>query len=195
MILKFSNKLKISLSFIEIAITVGVTAGCLHYSNTNACEVYMNSKPIEYTNSKKELYHEEDNTDNRNISKMSSTVTTMSIPSKGTITSPFGERWGAMHKGIDIGAPMGSPICAAVDGRVSCAEWENGYGNVIKIDHGGQMQTIYAHCSSISARVGEFVNQGEKIGEVGSTGRSTGPHVHFEIRINGEPQNPLKYLK
>ncbi len=122
-------------------------------------------------------------------------VSFMSVPSEGTITSPFGERWGAMHQGIDIGASMGAPIYAAMDGKISCTEWEEGYGNVIKIDHGKGIQTVYAHCSSISSKLGEYVKRGEKIGQVGSTGRSTGPHVHFEVRVNGKAENPLNYLK
>ncbi|AKA71289.1 peptidoglycan DD-metalloendopeptidase family protein [Clostridium scatologenes] len=122
-------------------------------------------------------------------------VSFMGVPSQGTITSPFGSRWGTVHQGIDIGASMGAPICAAMDGKVFCTEWEDGYGNVIKIDHGNGMQTIYAHCSKICSNIGEYVKRGEKIGEVGSTGRSTGPHVHFEVRVNGKPENPLNYLQ
>ncbi|EFG87979.1 M23 family metallopeptidase [Clostridium carboxidivorans] len=126
---------------------------------------------------------------------VSSKASRMGIPSQGTITSPFGARWGTVHQGIDIGASMGAPICAAMDGKVFCTEWEDGYGNVIKIDHGNGMQTVYAHCSKICSNVGEYVKRGQKIGEVGSTGRSTGPHVHFEVRVNGKPENPLKYLQ
>lgn len=126
---------------------------------------------------------------------VSSKASLMGTPSQGTITSPFGARWGTVHEGIDIGASMGAPIYAAMDGKVFCTEWEDGYGNVIKIDHGNGMQTVYAHCSKICSNVGEYVKRGEKIGEVGSTGRSTGPHVHFEVRVNGKPDNPLKYLQ
>jgi murein DD-endopeptidase MepM/ murein hydrolase activator NlpD len=135
------------------------------------------------------------NKNNLSRSRSIAEVSFMSTPSKGTITSPFGERWGAMHEGIDIGAPMGAPIYAAMDGQISCTEWEEGYGNVIKIDHGKEIQTVYAHCSSICSKVGEYVKRGEKIGLVGSTGRSTGPHVHFEVRVNGKAENPLNYLK
>jgi len=131
---------------------------------------------------------------NLSLSRLSSLANIMYTPSRGGITSPFGVRWGKMHNGIDIGASMGDPIYAAIDGKVCCTEWENGYGNVIKIDHGEGVQTIYAHCSSIGVKLGEDVKKGEKIGQVGSTGRSTGPHVHFEVRIDNVPQNPLKYL-
>jgi Membrane proteins related to metalloendopeptidases len=128
------------------------------------------------------------------LSRASSLSNFMYTPSKGGITSPFGVRWGKMHNGIDIGASMGDSIYAAMDGKVCCTEWEDGYGNVIKIDHGSNVQTIYAHCSSIGVNLGEYVKRGEKIGQVGSTGRSTGPHVHFEVRIDNVPQDPLKYL-
>lgn len=131
---------------------------------------------------------------NLSISRGASLSNFMYTPSRGGITSPFGMRWGKMHNGIDIGASMGDPIYAAMDGKVCCTEWEDGYGNVVKIDHGEGVQTTYAHCSSIGVKLGECVKQGEKIGQVGSTGRSTGPHVHFEVRIDNVPQNPLKYL-
>jgi len=118
-----------------------------------------------------------------------------SIPTKGTVTSKFGVRWGKMHNGIDIGAPFGTPIYSAASGVVSFAGWQQGYGNVIKIDHGGGIETVYGHCEIIYVKNGEKVPSGQKIGAVGSTGNSTGPHVHFEIRVNGTPQNPLNYTK
>lgn len=132
---------------------------------------------------------------NVSLSRASSITSFVSFPSKGTITSHFGMRWGKMHNGIDIGAPMGDPIHAAMDGKVICAEWENGYGKVIKIDHGVGVQTVYGHCSVIDVSKGQEVKRGEKIGEVGSTGNSTGPHVHFEVRVDGTPEDPIKYLK
>jgi Membrane proteins related to metalloendopeptidases len=132
--------------------------------------------------------------ENLSLSRSSSLVNLMYTPSRGEITSPFGLRWGKMHNGVDIGAAMGDPIYAAMDGKICCAEWEDGYGNVIKIDHGSGVQTTYAHCSSIGVTLGQYVKRGEKIGQVGSTGRSTGPHVHFEVRIDNVPQNPSKYL-
>lgn len=138
--------------------------------------------------------NETSKTQNLSLSRSTSLSNLMYTPSRGQITSPFGVRWGKMHNGVDIGASMGDPIYAAMDGKVCCAEWEDGYGNVIKIDHGSGVQTIYAHCSSIGVGLGEYVKRGEKIGQVGSTGRSTGPHVHFEVRINNVPQNPMKYL-
>lgn len=122
-------------------------------------------------------------------------VTNMNSPSRGNISSSFGQRWGRMHKGIDIAANHGATINAALDGSVTYAGWQDGYGYVIKLDHSDNVETIYAHCSAITVKMGEVVNQGEKIGEVGSTGNSTGPHLHFEVRENGEPKNPEKYIK
>jgi murein DD-endopeptidase MepM/ murein hydrolase activator NlpD len=115
-------------------------------------------------------------------------------PASGTVTSGFGYRWGRLHAGIDIGAPIGTPIHAARGGVVSYAGVMGGYGNIIVIDHGGGMTTRYAHQSQLGAGVGQTVNVGDRIGYVGSTGNSTGPHLHFEVRINDNPQNPLGYL-
>lgn len=116
-------------------------------------------------------------------------------PFIGTITSRFGSRWGRMHTGIDIAASQGAPIRASADGIISFADWESGYGNLVKINHGNQMQTCYAHCSKILVKEGQRVKKGDIIARVGSTGNSTGPHLHFEIRLNGIAKNPLNYLK
>lgn len=116
-------------------------------------------------------------------------------PSRGSISSSFGMRWGKMHKGVDIAASFGTAINAVLAGTVTYATWEEGYGNVVKIDHGDALETIYAHCSVINVKKGEVVKLGEKIGQVGSTGNSTGPHLHFEVRKNGEPKNPQEYIK
>ena len=115
-------------------------------------------------------------------------------PVSGPITSPFGMRWGSLHPGIDIGAGMGTPIHAAASGRVIVAAYSGGYGNLIVIDHGNGLATAYAHQSSMAASVGQQVAQGQVIGYVGSTGFSTGPHLHFEVRVNGSPVDPLGYL-
>lgn len=119
----------------------------------------------------------------------------MNSPSRGSISSNFGMRWGKMHKGIDIAASFGATINDVLDGTVTYAAWQDGYGNVIKIDHGGGIETTYAHCSVINVKKGEVVKLGEKIGEVGSTGNSTGPHLHFEVRENGIPIDPQRYIK
>jgi murein DD-endopeptidase MepM/ murein hydrolase activator NlpD len=115
-------------------------------------------------------------------------------PVSAPITSPFGWRWGRMHEGIDLGAPSGSPIAAAAPGTVIYAGWLGGYGNLVVIDHGGGLATAYGHQSRIAVGVGQHVEQGETIGYVGSTGHSTGPHLHFEVRLNGQPADPLGYL-
>ncbi len=98
-----------------------------------------------------------------------------------------------MHAGIDIGAPTGQKIVAAADGRVVSAGWRGGYGLAVVIDHGGGLATLSAHQSRLAVRAGEIVAQGQTIGYVGSTGYSTGPHLHFEVRIDGEPVDPMKW--
>jgi peptidoglycan DL-endopeptidase CwlO len=118
-------------------------------------------------------------------------------PVEGTVTSGFGYRWGRMHEGIDISVPEGTPIRAAADGTVILmqSEYESGgYGNYTCIDHGGGLSTCYAHQSSFATSVGARVNQGDVIGFSGNTGHSTGPHLHFEVRINGAATDPLGYL-
>ena len=117
-------------------------------------------------------------------------------PLNGVITSQFCERraWEACHPGMDIAAPAGTPIRAALGGTVAIAGWTGGYGNYTCIQHGGGLSTCYGHQSSISVSVGQTVTQGQVIGAEGSTGHSTGPHLHFEVRINGAVTNPLNYL-
>jgi murein DD-endopeptidase MepM/ murein hydrolase activator NlpD len=115
-------------------------------------------------------------------------------PVNGPITSPFGMRWGSLHPGIDIGAGSGTPIHAAATGRVIVSGYNGGYGNLLVIDHGRGLATAYAHQSRLAASVGQSVAQGQVIGYVGSTGFSTGPHLHFEVRVNGTPVDPLGYL-
>jgi len=118
-------------------------------------------------------------------------------PVEGTVTSGFGYRWGRMHEGIDIAVPEGTPIRAAADGTVILMQSEaesGGYGNYTCIDHGGGLSTCYAHQSSFATSVGAHVSQGDVIGLSGNTGDSTGPHLHFEVRINGVATDPLGYL-
>src|SRR5207237_9307885 len=112
-------------------------------------------------------------------------------PVHGPVTSEFGPRWGGFHSGIDIGADIGTPIHSAKRGVVSFAGWnDGGYGNFVIIDHGDGTATAYAHQTQVGCSVGQVVAQGQTIGYVGSTGNSTGPHLHFEIRVNGVAQNP-----
>lgn len=115
-------------------------------------------------------------------------------PVNGTVVSPFGPRWGRLHAGIDIPAPAGTPVRAADSGRVVIAGWTGGYGNYTCIQHTSVMSTCYAHQLSISVSVGQSVSQGSVIGAVGNTGNSFGNHLHFEVRINGSPVDPMGYL-
>ncbi len=115
-------------------------------------------------------------------------------PCAGGIVSYFGMRSGRMHEGIDIGAGYGYKVVASAGGTIIGAGWSGGYGNIIEISHGGGLVTKYAHLSSINVKRGQTVERGQLIGYVGSTGRSTGPHLHFEVLINGEPRNPVNYL-
>lgn len=112
----------------------------------------------------------------------------------GIISSHFGLRGDNVHKGLDIAAPTGTPILAAADGRVTYADWAGTYGMLVEIDHGGGIVTRYAHASAIRVEAGQRVTAGQHIADVGSTGRSTGPHLHFEVEVNGEVVDPLTWL-
>lgn len=119
---------------------------------------------------------------------------TFIYPTRGTLTSRFGPRWGRMHYGIDLAAPVGTKIRASDGGKVIYAGRDGSLGLVVRIDHGGNRVTVYGHCSQILVKVGDKVYQDQHIANVGNTGYSTGPHLHFEVRINGVAQNPLQYL-
>jgi murein DD-endopeptidase MepM/ murein hydrolase activator NlpD len=115
-------------------------------------------------------------------------------PVSGPVTSGFGYRWGRLHAGVDIAVPVGTAVHAAQSGRVAIAGWVGGYGNYVCIQHAGALSTCYGHNSSIGVSVGQSVSQGQVIAASGNTGNSTGPHVHFETRINGNPVDPMGYL-
>lgn len=121
----------------------------------------------------------------------------IALPVHGRLTSGFGNRFHPIlgyqrfHAGVDLAAAAGTPILAAADGRVRNAGWSGGYGQEVEIAHGAGIETRYGHMSRIAARIGEVVHKGQVIGWVGSTGLSTGPHVHFEVMRNGRPVNPL----
>jgi murein DD-endopeptidase MepM/ murein hydrolase activator NlpD len=108
--------------------------------------------------------------------------------------NPFGGRGFEYHEGQDIDALYGTPVQAAASGKVTIAGWQRGYGNVVYVDHGNGLSTRYGHMSEIDVTVGQTVAQGQRIGLVGSTGRSTGPHLHYEVRINNQPVDPKPYL-
>lgn len=134
---------------------------------------------------------------NKTISRGGSIPTTSkgSLPVRGKITSLFGPRWGRKHEGIDIAAPTGTDVFASMDGKVSFSGWEGGYGNLVIIDHGNGLQSYYGHNSKLLVKEGQTVSKGTHIADVGSTGNSTGPHSHFEIRKNGTAVNPYTYVK
>ena len=130
----------------------------------------------------------------------------VSIPSRTpleglTMTSGYGMRThpvlgGARaHKGIDLGAPVGTPIYATADGQVGKAAWFGGYGLYVQLEHGNALQTRYGHMSRLNVAEGQHVRKGDVIGFVGSTGRSTGPHLHYEVRVNGAAVNPIPYMQ
>jgi murein DD-endopeptidase MepM/ murein hydrolase activator NlpD len=115
-------------------------------------------------------------------------------PVSGPVTSGFGPRWGRMHEGIDIAVPEGTPVRAAAAGTVIYVGWLGGYGNLVVLDHGGGLSTAYAHNSSFAVSVGQSVAAGEVVAYSGNTGNSSGPHVHFEVRVGGSAVDPLGYL-
>jgi murein DD-endopeptidase MepM/ murein hydrolase activator NlpD len=122
-------------------------------------------------------------------------------PVEGQITASFGERIdpfngeGAFHSGVDISAVVGSAVVAPADGAVTFADFLGGYGRAIMVDHGHGITTRYGHLSSFAVTAGQYIHRGDTIGYVGSSGRSTGPHLHYEVRINDAPVNPYKYLR
>ncbi|MGC3997809.1 MAG: M23 family metallopeptidase [Anaeromyxobacter sp.] len=121
-------------------------------------------------------------------------------PTRGWVTSDFGTRMDPytaerkMHQGLDIASPHGQPVFAPSDGTVVFAGVEGGYGNVLVIDHGYGVKTRYGHLAQILVHLGDRVQRGQKVGAVGNTGRSTGPHLHYEVRVNGIPENPRKFI-
>ena len=110
-------------------------------------------------------------------------------------TSGFGRRWGRMHEGIDMAGSSGSPIYATAEGTVTHAGWESGYGNMVEIRHEFGLVTRYGHMSKVRAEVGQKVSRGDRIGDMGNTGRSTGTHLHYEVRVNGSAVNPMTFIK
>ena len=126
-----------------------------------------------------------------------SVTTPTGWPARGEVSSPYGLRWNGsdFHPGIDIANDMGTPIVATADGTVTTAGWNaGGYGNMVDIDHGNGIMTRYGHAMQVVVSAGQHVRRGQIIAYMGSTGFSTGPHVHYEVRVNGQTVNPVSYL-
>jgi hypothetical protein len=137
-----------------------------------------------------------DELDRLNVYRIAVDQVPLSMPVRDSFrfTSGFGHRWGRMHEGTDFAAPIGTPVYAPADGVVSFAGWSNGYGRLIKVQHANGIETRYGHLNAIRVEVGQRVSRGDRIGDIGNSGRSTGPHLHYEIRVGGEPINPMIYL-
>ena len=135
--------------------------------------------------------------DRLNLYRIAAQRAPFAIPVKNAFryTSGFGMRWGRMHNGTDFAAPHGTPIFATADGVVVHAEWLSGYGRLVKIQHEFGIETRYAHMSKIRVKKGQRVSRGQRIGDMGNTGRSTGTHLHYEVRVGGKPVNPMIYIK
>ncbi len=135
--------------------------------------------------------------DRINLYRIAAEKAPFDIPVKSNFryTSGFGPRWGRMHNGTDFAAPIGTPTYATADGVVTHAGWSSGYGRLIKIQHEFGIETRYAHLNRIRVNVGERVSRGQRIGDIGNSGRSTGPHLHYEVRVGGTPVNPMIYIK
>ena len=168
---------------------------CKEFSSVEDCvrKLYQEVKTVKVANTKSSI------STSKGTSSTSSKTSSLGInfitPTTGTITSRFGVRSRDNHKGIDIGAPKGTPIKAAASGTVLHSGNKNdGYGNYVILSHGNGVQTYYAHCSELLVSKGQSVEQGQVIAKVGSTGISTGNHLHFEVRINGVAQNPQNYV-
>ena len=122
-------------------------------------------------------------------------VAFLRMPTRGRyVTSNFAPRWGNTHSGMDIAGEIGDPVYSALDGKVKECRYDGNYGNKILLQHEDGIETIYGHLSKFEVKVGDEIKKGQLIGRVGSTGRSTGPHLHFEVRVNGSPVDPKKYL-
>ena len=135
--------------------------------------------------------------DEINLYRIAAEKAPFDVPVKSAFrfTSGFGPRWGRMHEGTDFAAPIGTPVYATADGVVTDAGWSSGYGRLIKIQHEFGIETRYAHLNAIKVNVGQRVSRGERIGDMGNSGRSTGPHLHYEVRVGGNAVNPMNYIR
>ncbi|MBU2961563.1 peptidoglycan DD-metalloendopeptidase family protein [Citreicella sp. C3M06] len=135
--------------------------------------------------------------DRLNMYRIAAQKAPFAVPLKDPFrfTSGFGYRWGRLHAGTDFAAPHGTAIYSTADGVVTWAGWQSGYGRLVKIKHEFGIETRYGHMSKIRVKVGQKVSRGDRIGDMGNTGRSTGTHLHYEVRVGGEPINPMIYIK
>ncbi len=135
--------------------------------------------------------------DRINLYRIAAEKAPFDIPVKSNFrfTSGFGQRWGRLHAGTDFAGPIGTPIYATADGVVTHASWSSGYGRLIKIQHEFGIETRYAHLNAMRVSVGQRVSRGDRIGDMGNSGRSTGPHLHYEVRVGGSPVNPMTYIR
>ena len=135
--------------------------------------------------------------DRMNLYRIAVEKTPFALPLRTAFryTSPIGRRWGRMHEGVDLAGTMGSPVLATADGVVVFAGWESGYGQLVRIKHDFGLETRYGHLSEIRVKVGQRVSRGDRIGDMGNSGRSTGTHLHYEVRVNGTAINPMTYIK
>ena len=138
-----------------------------------------------------------DGFDRLNMYRMAVDKTPLALPLRTAyrFTSGFGTRWGRLHAGVDLAGAYGSPVYATADGVVTHAGWESGYGRLVKIKHDFGFETRYGHLAQIRVKVGDRVSRGERIGDMGNSGRSTGTHLHYEVRTSGKPVNPMTYIK
>ena len=138
-----------------------------------------------------------DKLDSLNLYRIAAERAPFDIPVKSNFrfTSGFGQRWGRLHAGTDFAGPIGTPIYSTADGIVTHAGWTSGYGRLIKIQHEFGIETRYAHLNAIRVNVGQRVSRGDRIGDMGNSGRSTGPHLHYEVRVGGTPVNPMTYIR
>lgn len=135
--------------------------------------------------------------DKMNMYRIAVEKTPLAMPLKSSFryTSGFGRRWGRAHEGIDLAGSHGTPVLVTADGVVTNAGWENGYGKMVEVRHDFGLVTRYGHLSGIDVKVGQRVSRGDKIGAMGNTGRSTGTHLHYEVRVNGSATNPMTFIK
>ena len=138
-----------------------------------------------------------DSMDRINLYRIAAEKAPFDVPVKSNFrfTSGFGQRWGRLHAGTDFAGPIGTPIYSTADGVVTHASWSSGYGRLIKIQHEFGIETRYAHLNAMKVQVGQRVSRGQRIGDMGNSGRSTGPHLHYEVRVGGSPVNPMTYIK